>query len=292
MEKKRGLVMEGGSMRGLFTCGVIDVLMEEGIEMDGAVGVSAGAAFGCNVKSKQIGRGIRYNKKLCQDKRYASWGNFFRTGNMFDVEFCYHDVPFVIDPMDMETYEKNPMEFFCVATDIRTGKAHYEKLMKGTDRMVQWIRASASVPLVTKPVEIDGELYLDGGIADSIPLQFLEKEGYEKIIVIETQPKDYVKKPQQYMGLVKMSLRKYPNMIKAMKDRYLMYNEEKAYIRKQEEAGKVLVIRPDEPLGIPSICHDPEEEERVYQLGRKKGKEVLDAVKQFWDVKDVAQVAQ
>ena len=272
---KTGIVMEGGAMRGMFTCGVLDVLMEEGITFDGAVGVSAGATFGCNLKSGQIGRALRYNKKYCTDKRYHSISSLITTGDIYNVDFCYEKLPYELDKWNLDSFQKNPMEFYCVATDAVTGKPVYYKCEKGDRKDIKWIQASASMPLVSRPVKIDGGVYLDGGISDSIPLKFMEKKGYDKILVIETQPKDYVKGKQKYMPLVKLMLRKYPGMIKAMEDRYLMYNEEKRYIREKEEKGEIEVIRPLEPLNISAIEKDPKELERVYQLGRAEGKKYI-----------------
>ena len=272
---KTGIVMEGGAMRGMFTCGVLDVLMEEGITFDGAVGVSAGATFGCNLKSGQIGRALRYNKKYCTDKRYHSISSLIATGDIYNVDFCYEKLPYELDKWDLEAFQKNPMEFYCVATDAVTGKPVYYKCENGDRKDIKWIQASASMPLVSRPVEIDGGVYLDGGISDSIPLKFMEEKGYDKILVIETQPRDYVKGKQKYMPLVRLVLRKYPGMIKAMEDRYLMYNEEKRYIREKEEKGEIEVIRPLEPLNISAIEKDPKELERVYQLGRAEGKKYI-----------------
>ena len=272
---KKGLVMEGGAMRGMYTCGVVDVLMENGVTFDGAVGVSAGATFGCNIKSGQIGRAYRYNHKYCTDKRFHSISSLIKTGDVYNVDFCYRELPYELDIWDQEAFEKNPMEFYCVATDIRTGKPVYHNCLTGKTEDIEWIRASASMPLVSRPVEIDGGVYLDGGISDSIPLKFMEDQGYDKILVIETQPYDYVKGKQKYMPLVRWMLRKYPNMIKAMEDRYIMYNEEKRYIREKEARGEVLVVRPKEPLAINPIENDPSEIERVYNHGRERGEELL-----------------
>lgn len=180
---KKGLIMEGGAMRGMFTAGVIDVMMAHGIELEGAIGVSAGAAFGCNYKSRQIGRVIRYNTRFCQDKRYGNFGVLLKTGNFYSKEFCYEEVPMVHDVFDFDTYECNPMEFYVVATDVETGKAVYHKLKDRHDHGFEWIRASASMPLVSRIVEIDGGRYLDGALADSIPVQFFESIGYDRNIV-------------------------------------------------------------------------------------------------------------
>ena len=171
---KKGLILEGGAMRGMFTAGVMDVLMERGIKFDGAVGVSAGAAFGVNYKSGQIGRVIRYNTRFVGDKRYCGFKVLLKTGHIFSTDFCYGEVPLVHDPFDFEAYGKNPMEFFVVATDLERGEAVYHKYEGMDDSGFDWIRASASMPLVSRIVEIDGMKLLDGGIADSIPVKFFE----------------------------------------------------------------------------------------------------------------------
>ena len=128
---KTGLVLEGGAMRGMFTAGVLDVLMEHGITVDGAIGVSAGAVFGCNYKSHQIGRTIRYSTEYCKDKRYASFGNLLRSGNRYSEQFCYHTVPEKLDPFDAKTFREDPMDFFLVCTDVRTGDPIYHKCRTG-----------------------------------------------------------------------------------------------------------------------------------------------------------------
>ncbi len=278
---KKGLVMEGGAMRGMFTCGILDVLMENDISFDIAVGVSAGATFGCNIKSGQTGRAYRYNRKYCTDKRYHSIRSLLFTGDIYNVKFCYEELPYHLDKWDIEAFENNPMEFYCVATDIETGGPVYHRCKDGRKEDITWIQASASMPLVSRPVRIDGGVYLDGGISDSIPLKFMEGKGADKILVIETQPIDYIKSPQQYMWLVRLMLKKYPAMIKCMEERYLMYNEQKRYIREREKEGRAFVIRPDKPLNISAIEKDPAELERVYRLGRAAAEKRLEDLKKY-----------
>jgi predicted patatin/cPLA2 family phospholipase len=172
---KLGIVLEGGAMRGLFTAGVLDVLMENGIVCDGMVGVSAGATFGCNYKSKQIGRTLRYNLKYCRDKRYCSFSSLIKTGDLYGADFCYRQIPNELDIFDTKAFLENPMEFYIVCSDIDSGKPLYYKYEKSDDRDLEYMRASASMPLVSRIVEIDGKRLLDGGMTDSIPLQFSEK---------------------------------------------------------------------------------------------------------------------
>lgn len=241
---KKGLVMEGGAMRGMFTAGVIDVMMEHQITFDGAMGVSAGAVFGCNYKSNQPGRVIRYNVAYCNKPQYAGLRTFLKTGDMFGEQFCYHDIPEHLDPFDYETYRKNPMDFYVVVTDAKTGKALYKKVDRCDKKEMEWMRASASMPIVSKPVCVDGYELLDGGVADSIPVQKMQELGFDKTVVVLTQPRDYVKKKNQLMPLAKVSLRRYPAMIDAMEHRHEHYNEELEYIRGKEERGELFVIRP------------------------------------------------
>lgn len=279
---KRGLVLEGGAMRGLFTSGILDVMMEAGIAPDGLIGVSAGAAFGCNYKSRQPGRALRYNKRFAHDKRYCSWQSWLRTGNLYNAEFGYHIIPAQYDYFDNEAYDSNPMAFYVVCTDVETGKAVYKKLDKATPLTYDWIRASASMPLVSKVVELEGYKVLDGGVADSIPLAYFESIGYGRNVVILTQPEGYMKEHNPLMPLMRIALRKYPRMIEAMDQRHIMYNQQLEYLRRAEQEGRCLVIRPAEKLRIGRISHNPEEMQQVYDMGRDTGLRYLERLKEFY----------
>lgn len=278
---KKGLVMEGGAMRGMFTAGVTDVLMEHQIEFDGAVGVSAGAVFGCNFKSKQPGRVIRYNAAYCSSPQYAGLGSFLKTGDLFGEQFCYHDVPEHLDPFDYDTYRENPMEFYVVATDANTGEARYKRVDSCNKSELLWMKASASMPLVSKIVCVDGYELLDGGIADSIPIQFLESLGYNRNVVILTQPRDYVKGKNQLIPLAKVMLRKYPAMIEAMENRHIHYNETLDYIRKREKEGSLFVIRPPKKLEVSKLERDRQRLLTAYRMGRETMKSHLRDLQKF-----------
>lgn len=280
---KKGLVLEGGAMRGLFTAGVIDVMMEEKIEYDGIIGVSAGAAFGCNYKSGQIGRVVRYNTRFCRDKRFAGVGSLLKTGNIFNTEFAYGEVPLKYDIFDFKTYESNPMDFYVVCTDVETGEGVYHNYLGQNDHGFDWIRASASMPIVSQIVDIEGKKLLDGGIADSVPIKEFEKMGYDRNVVILTRPADYRKKKNALMPLIRMKYRKYPKLVKAMENRHLVYNETLGYIREQEKAGKLFVIQPKESLDIGKIEKNPEKIKAVYEEGRRVMKSRLEELKQFLD---------
>ena len=279
---KKGLVLEGGAMRGLFTAGIIDVMMEAGVEPDGLIGVSAGAAFGCNYKSRQPGRAIRYNTRFAKDARYSGLKSLLTTGDYFNAQFGYHIVPYQYDLFDVETFEQNPMEFMVVCTDVLTGQAVYHKMDRVDFDELEWLRASASMPLASKVVEVAGHKLLDGGVADSIPLAYFESIGYDRNVVILTQPEGYVKHRTKLMPLMRIGLRRYPEMIQAMDRRYLMYNRELEFVRQAEHEGRCLVIRPDEKLPIGHISHDPEEMKRVYQIGREMGNRYIERIKAFY----------
>lgn len=278
---KTGLVLEGGAMRGLFTAGILDVLLDANVSFDGVVGVSAGAAFGINFVSRQLGRTIRYNKRFARDWRYCSMRSWLTTGDLFGADFAYHVLPEQLDPFDSETFEQSNTAYHLVCTDVRTGKAVYRHLDKGGHETYDWVRASASMPLVSKPVKIGDYLLLDGGVADSIPLAYFEKEGYERNVVILTQPEGYTKKRNCLMPFMRIALHKYPDMVQSLNDRHIMYNQQLKYVRQREQEGKALVIRPTEKLNIGHISHDPDEMQAVYDIGRNEGLKQLERIKSF-----------
>ncbi|MBQ8356819.1 MAG: patatin family protein [Clostridia bacterium] len=278
---KNGLVLEGGAMRGMFTAGVLDVLMEGNVSFDGVIGVSAGAAFGCNFKSGQIGRTIRYNMRFCNDKRYCGLRSLLRTGNLFNAEFCYRTVPEQLDLFDAAAFAANPTAFYLVATDIEKGRAVYKRVRKVEGDDYEWFRASASMPLVSTPVEIDGRKYLDGGITDSIPLRYFEHIGYEKNVVILTQPEDYRKEKNRMLGLMRLSMSQYPRTLAAMERRHTVYNETLDYIKEREEAGRVLAIRPPQALEIGRVEKDPERLKAIYEIGRSVGEKNVNRIRDF-----------
>ncbi len=278
---KTGLVLEGGAMRGMFTAGVIDVLMENDIPFDGAIGTSAGAGFGCNYKSRQIGRVIRYNKKYCRDKRYVSVWSLIKTGDLYGADFVYRELPDNLDPFDVDTFSSSPMEFYVTCTDIVTGQAVYHKCDKGDAKDILWMRASASMPLASRIVEIDGLLLSDGGMADSIPLRHFQEIGYDRNVVVLTQPYDYEKKRNRLMPVLRMVYRKYPKFIEALETRHERYNETVEYIKELEKAGDIFVIRPPKALEIGAVEHDPCQLQRVYEIGRAQATNKLDDLKAY-----------
>ncbi len=276
---KTGLVLEGGAMRGIYTAGVLDVLMENNIQVDGVIGVSAGAIHGCNYVSGQIGRSIRYYKKYGKDKRFMSFWSLLSTGSLVGEKFCYHDIPFELDPFDFETFEQSPVEFYVVSTNVETGCAEYLYCDEFRTKM-DYIRASASMPYVSKIVEIEGKKYLDGGVADSIPLAAANRLGYQKNIVVLTQVKGYKKTPQK-MGIYTKMYARYPRFLKSIERRHLVYNNSRALIDRLEKKGEVLAIYPSEDLKISRMEKDMDKVQMMYELGRHDAENRLEEIRNF-----------
>lgn len=278
---KSGLVLEGGAMRGLFTAGVIDVLMENKISFDTAVGVSAGACFGVNLKSHQIGRVLRYNLRFAGKPYYASWKSWRKSGNLYAANFCYHVVPTKYDIFDTKTFKADPMEFWCVATDAATGEPVYHQLHDGGYADLEWIRASSSIPFFAHPVAIGGHYYFDGGVSDSIPYDFLVRNNFDKKVVITTQPKEYRKKADKMFWLEKLALREYPAVLKKLATRSKDYNAVLDQIQADENAGTAFVIRPPYALNIGTLEKDKTQLKRVYNIGRKEAEKQLAALTEY-----------
>ena len=278
---KTGLVLEGGGMRGLFTAGVMDVLMEHGIRFDGIVGVSAGATFGCNYKSRQPGRVLRYNIRFKDEPRYMGLRSLLRTGDLVGAEFSYHTMPNELDVLDRDTFRRDPTEFHVVCTDAETGQPVYHRIDDMNDVEADWIRASASMPIVSRPVSLDGRLLLDGGISDSIPLRYFEGLGFLRNVVVLTQPKGFYKQRTKLMPLFHLFMRRYPAIIRAMSRRHLMYNDELSYLEEQEQKGHIVIVYPQDTLPIGRTEQDETKMRRVYAMGRLKAEEMLPTVQTF-----------
>lgn len=278
---KKTLVLEGGGMRAMFTSGVIDVMMENGIDYDTIVGVSAGALFGCNYKSRQPGRALRYNLRFRNEKKYMSFHSLITTGDYVGVDFSYGTMPRELDVFDFKTFRENPTEFYAVCTDIVSGKTMYKLVEDAETDGLQWLRASASMPVFARPVELYGNFYLDGGITDSIPLKFAEEKGADKIVVVLTQPRGYRKKASHAIGIIRMFLRKYPKVADLMAVRHEMYNSQIDYLEQQADSKRVFAIFPDQSLNIGRVEQKEEKLKATYEAGRRKALEILPALKQF-----------
>ena len=283
---KTALIMEGGAMRGMFTCGVMDVLLENGITFDGAAGISAGAVFGCNFKSGQAGRPARYNKRYCRDPRYCSIRSLIRTGDLYGADFCYRELPDVLDPFDREAFAMNPMEFFAGATDVETGECVFHRCTDGGDTDMLWFRASASMPLVSGPVRIGDHRYLDGGITDAVPYAYMEQQGYDRNVIVLTQPRGYRKKPQ-VTPVMRLLLRRLQKILEAMERRHKMYNAQMDALDRMEAEKTARIIRPPEDLRIGHVEKDPEELDRVYRIGRREAEKRLPEIRDWLEGKEI-----
>ncbi len=279
---KVGLVLEGGAMRGIWTCGVLDTLMDNNIDVDGIIGTSAGGIFGVNYFSKQKGRVIRYSKKFCKDRRYMGLLSFLLTGNIINKKFAYYKVSKKYDIFDNETFIKNNKEFYVTATNIETGKSEYFKITNPMEQLEE-LRATSAIPLVSRPVKINNKKYLDGGISDSIPIEKMKSLGYDKIIVILTRPLDYRKRKSSTKKekMVKIKYKKYPNLINTMLNRYKEYNDTVDIIKKEEKENKIFVIRPSKALNIKKLERDRNKLQETYDLGIEDGKNILKDLKEY-----------
>ena len=276
-----GVVFEGGGFRGVYTEGVFDVWIEQGIWATHAVGVSAGATFGCNYKSCQVGRALRYNKRFCNDPRYAGFGSLLRTGNFFSKDFAFDTLPWELDVFDAGTYVANPMRFTVVATDIETGEPIYHDVNQGDRDDVEWMRASSAIPALSRPVELEGRKLLDGGTADSIPFRWMLDQGCERCVVVCTQPAGFRKEPNNLMPALRVLLRRYPRLVELLANRHVRYNAQLDELAELERAGKVFVIKPSESVAVPISLKDPSVLDKVYEVGRRDGEATLAALKRY-----------
>ena len=276
---KVGLVLEGGAMRGMYTAGVLDIFMENNIEVDGIVAVSAGVLFGVNYLSKQKGRVIRYNKRFIKDKRYMGMRSLITTGNIVNKDFSFYEVPYKLDIFDDETYKKSNIDFYATVTNVETGKPEYVKV-KSVFEQMEVLRATSAMPFVSKFVELNGKKYLDGGISDSIPVDKCKELGYEKIIVVLTRPIEYRKKKANKF-LTKIKYSKYPNLVNSINNRYKNYNNAVEKIIDKENKKEIFVIRPSRLVEIKRIEKDENKLQEMYDLGIEDAKNRLEDLKRF-----------
>jgi len=278
---KIGMILEGGGNRAIYTAGVLDVFMENNIAVDGVIGVSAGAIHACNYVSKQIGRSLGCAKLSCENPQHMGVRSLIKTGDYFGAKFCYYDIPQRLYPFDNDTFEKSATAYYVTCTDVHTGEAVYQQCLTLRDEMVEWIRASASMPLVSRIVDINGQKLLDGGIADSIPLEAFQKLGYQRNIVILTRIAGYRKKPNLLMPLMKRRMKQYPQFLHTAENRHIVYNNEVEYVEQAEKNGEIFLIRPQEYVNISRTEKDVNKINQMYELGRRDALAQLEQVKDF-----------
>ncbi len=262
---KIGLVLEGGGMRGLYTAGVLDVMMDHHFMPDVVCGTSAGVTFGVNLLSQQRGRVLRYNCRYIGGRRYISMHSWLTTGNMINKDFAYDLLPRELDPFDEATYEQSPAAFYATITNMRTGEAEYVRITDTWEQM-DVIRASASLPIICQPVEWNGEKYLDGGLADNIPLDKCLELGCDKVIIVLTRPMDYVRN-DHIAPLCRLAFPRYKALLRTIEQRNEKYNARIQQILELEKQGKVFVIRPSENRPVSRLEKDPEKLKALHALG-------------------------
>lgn len=273
------LVLEGGALRGIYVAGVIDVFLKKNINVDAIIGTSAGALFGINYVSKQKERALRYNKHYCKNKNYMGFYSLLTTGNIMNKEFCFNKLVNELDPFDFETFKNSKTKFYATVTNLETGEAEYPQI-KDFNQDMEYLRASGSMPCLSKIVEVNGNKYLDGGIADSIPVQKAKELGYGKIIVVTTRPLEYRKEKGMFLPF-KLKYKNYPKFLERVRNRYLEYNETVENIIKLEKQEKIFVIRPTKQVKISKIEKNPERIEAQYQLGYKDALEKLEELRKY-----------
>lgn len=278
---KVAMVLEGGSFRCQFTAGVLDVFMENGVEVSACYGVSAGAFSGLNYKSRQIGRANRVNLAFCNDSRYMGAKSFATSGSVVGYDFLLNDIQDRLDPFDNDAFEKNPMSLYAVATDVVFGTPAYLPVENAV-LDVDALRATTSLPLMTQPVEMGDAIYLDGGVADSVPVEHaLEDAGFDRAIVVLTQDRTYKKGPYEFLAAAHARYAAYPYLLEALENRHERYNEQREHIWEYERQGRALVIAPPQPVEVGHIEHDPAKLLALYIQGRQEGKRRLDEVRAF-----------
>ena len=277
--KKTALVLEGGAMRGMYTAAVLDVLMDEGIKVDAIYATSAGVLFGVNYLSGQRGRAIRYNKRFARDKRYMGIYSLITSGNIINKDFAFYEVPFTLDVFDQEAYSRSETKMIATVTNVHTGGVEYIEV-KDVLKQMEVLRAASAMPFVSQMVELDGQLYLDGGLSDSIPLKKCQEDGYERIIVVETRPKGYRKSKTNPIA-AKLFYSKYPNLVDTINNRYIGYNSILEEIEEFDAKGEIVLVRPSKELHLGRIESNPDRLQEMYDLGIEDAKVLLPRIKEF-----------
>lgn len=277
---KIGLILEGGGMRGIYTAGVLDFFIDKNIEVDLVIGVSAGGCHAASYLSKQYKRAYHTNIDYINDKEYISFRNLIKTGSIFGMDLMFNKIPNELYLYDHDTFRKSKSKFTVVTTNCETGKAEYITL---TDmkKDIMYLQASCSIPMFANIVEIDGYKLVDGGVADSIPIEYAIKEGCNKNIVILTRDKTYRKNKVKFSSLIRRKYKKYPNLVKSIENRHLNYNKSLDLVKELEDKGDALVIRPKSPVKVSQIEKDVDKLTKLYNEGYNDAKESYEKIIEF-----------
>ncbi len=269
-----GLILEGGGMRGVFTCGVLDCLMDKDLRFPYTIGVSAGACNGLSYISRQRGRAKFSNIDLLKKYNYIGIKHLLKKGNIMDFDLLFHTFPEEIIPYDYEVLATTEQRFEMVTTSCKTGKACYYEETKNPERVIDIVKASSSLPFVCPIAYVDGEPMLDGGIADSIPIMRARELGYDNNVVVLTRNKGY-RKIEKDMKYVSLFYKKYPAMQEAIRNRNKMYNEQISMIEAMEERGELIVIRPHKPIEVDRMERDTNKLLALYEEGYEEARKVF-----------------
>lgn len=277
---KIGLILEGGGMRGIYTAGVLDFFIEKNIKVDITIGVSAGSCHASSYLSKQYKRAYNATVDYINDKRYLSFSNLIKTGSIFGMDFMFNKIPNELNIYDYDTFSKSKSKFVVVATNCETGSPEYFEL-KDLKKEIIYMQASCSIPMFANIVEIDDFKLVDGGVSDSIPIEYALNQGYKKNIVVLTRDITYKKNKQKFLSIVNRKYKKYPNLIKAIENRHLNYNKSLNLVNQLEKDGDVLVIRPKKPVNVSQIEKNAKKLTSLYEEGYDDAKELYDKILDF-----------
>lgn len=275
-----GLILEGGGMKGVYTAGVLDFFLDKGILFSSVYGVSAGACHMCSYLSGQRGRALDVSVDYLDTRRYCGLESLMTSGDLFNVDICYSLIPDYLYPYDYMAFRRYEGKAYSVATDIVSGRPEYFRIRDMKADIVK-IRASASLPLVSRNVKIGNKLYLDGGISDSIPLQQSVLNGNHKNVVVMTKEVGYVRKPSRQLALIKARYARYPKVYQLMAERHINYNEQLEYISRQQQEGRAFVIRPKTASGVGRVEKNPDKLYALYQQGYDEAAECYEALMEY-----------
>jgi len=277
-----GLVLEGGGMKGVYTAGVLDLFLDKGVDFSSVYGVSAGACNMCSYISKQRGRALDVNIDYLDSKRYCSVESMIFSGDLFNVNTCYNLIPNYLNPIDNETFMAYEGKAYSVVTNLRTGRPEYLRV-KDAVKDIDKVRASSSLPLVSRTVTINGKPYLDGGLSDSIPIQKSIRDGNGKNVIVMTKEIGYRRKPidSGQLALIKVRYAKYPKVAEIMAERHIVYNECLDFIERMEKEGEVFVIRPQRPNDVRRIERDKARMKALYDQGYEEAEALYEEMMHY-----------
>ncbi|BCB04369.1 patatin-like phospholipase family protein [Bacillus sp. KH172YL63] len=265
--EETGLVLEGGGMRGIYTAGALEYFLEKGVEFPYVIGVSAGACNAASYLSKQHGRNKKVNVDFIRDPKYLSWRNYWKTGELFGMDYVFDEIPNKLVPYDYQAFHTNSTEFVVGVTDCETGQPVYYARSDYGEDLLTIIRASSSLPFVAPVVEFASRHLLDGGISDPIPVGKAEQDGYGKNVVILTRNRGYYKKPSKFSFLLNRKYPQFPELQKTMMNRYIKYNQTIDELEEKERNGDVIIIQPQTPLKVGRIERNPQKLDELYWQG-------------------------